>query len=304
MRDKDIQDNMGYREAAKKLGVKKDHKLKLATVGLYWVAGTIFAGIIMHVVDPDIDVWKKAAACLIEGLVLAFVLIFSIGRSFDGETAYMREIYKRMNAEGMSHQLAAELDAHMRMFQKNTTNAGYYNAYLLLLVGYNDSISNYNEAMRLLDIMDINDLNTMYKFTTGKRNMVTYQVYRVIVASRIDVSLMERNYGDASKVFSECRGIDGMIDLSIDEANAVRYIALRKLDEAEALIRNILTADIDAAKLDGNDLLGRCAFLRGDIEGGNRYMDEALKYARTQLQRECIERERQKGAAYAVDKGV
>ena len=84
----------------------------------------------------------------------------------------------------------------------------------------------------------------------------------------------------------------------------MRYIALRKLDEAEALIRNILTADIDAAKLDGNDLLGRCAFLRGDIEGGNRYMDEALKYARTQLQRECIERERQKGAAYAVDKGV
>ncbi len=305
MKDKNAQDNMGYIAEGEKLGSKNGVlKMKLAAMGLWWIICTLFSAFIMASVSPDMSFGKKAVVCLIEGFVIMLIMYYLVFPMLLGkEKKFSKYILEKINTEGVNHQVAAEIDAHLRTFQKTPTNASYYNSWLIALVGYNVNVMNYGEAMRLLDLMDMYEMQRMYKYPTGKTQMVNYYTYRIMAAAGIDIGLMERFYGDASRVFTECRGISVMVDCCIDEANADREIAYGRIDNAEQLIRGIMAVDSYAARLDGNEMLGECAAKRGDMEAANRYFDTALTFTRSDFQRECIERKRSKCMAGYVDKG-
>lgn len=287
----DNNDNMDYKKTAEELGVKKDYKLKFAAMGVWWLIGILFSMVLLMPFTPYWNYLKRLAVAVPSGLVIMLALYYLILPNLNKERSYLVMIMNRYNNEGMSHSLAAEIDAHLRVTEFTDTNKNYFNLYLRMLTLYNLNMMNYPECMRLLDLMDMQQLQEMYSFSSGKQEMVSHHHLRLLTVSLIgDLQMLEYFYGDASPIFNECRGINKLTDGMIDEALAMREIAHGRLDNAERIMQPY--ANEPAIRQDYCTIVGRCAALRGDREAAGRLFDEAYSLAKNDLQREGVLRER------------
>ena len=297
---KENNDKMGYEKDAKALGVKRDFKLKFAAMGMWWLCCTFIGMIVLGMFSSQSYLMRLMITVPV-GFVMMLVIYYLVLPNVNNEHKFYSRIVQRFNNEGMSRALAAEIDEHLRISDLSApSKRGYYNGYLNFLVMYNLNTFEYDEALRLLDITDRSHLNEMYGFTSGRGQMVNYYYLRMLtLAQKGDIRLMEYNFGDASKVFSECRGINMLYDAMIDSALAMRAIAFAKdmlrngdsegaaakLAEAEQMIQ--YAGSRRELRQDYCSIMGRCAALKGDRQAAAEFFDEAHSLARNDFQREC-----------------
>lgn len=284
-------DNMDYKKTAKELGMKKDYKLKFTAMGVWWFIGILFCLVFLSLFARHWSFLVRLAVAVPAGLVLMLGLYYFIFPIMNRERNYLETISQKYNSEGMSHSLAAEIDGHLRVTSFNEYNRNYYNLYLRMLTLYNLNMMNYLECMRLLDLVDMQQLQEMYSFTSGKQEMVSHHHLRLLTASLMgDLQMLEYFYGNASPLFHECRGINKLVDGMIDEALAMREIAHGRLDNAERIMQPYVNEPV--VRQDYCTIVGRCAALRGDKEAAGKLFDEAYSLAKSDFQREAVQRER------------
>lgn len=306
MNRKDDNDKMGYQRAAKDLGVKGDLKLKAAAMGVWWLTGVIFAMLVLKIFfkhSYPVDLLIAVPVGLVFMLLFYYVVL---PRFIDKERDFFKATIRRFNREGNSRELAALLDEHLRTMIPTQTNAGYYNTYLNILTTYNLNMMNFTECMRLLDLKNMEHLHSFYNYPSGKQSMVMHHYLRIMTISQMgEPHKLEYYYGDASRVFYECRGMNRLVDAMIAESDAMRELAHaseakysgdtaraeQSLDNAELIMQP--WANVESLRQDYCTLIARSALMRGNREAARKLFDEAYSLAKNDFQRESVKREKQ-----------
>ena len=287
----DNDDKTGYKKTAEGLGVKKDYKMTFTAMAIVWLWAAFLSMIAISSVFSSINFWVRIALSAAAGVIITPVMFYLVLPRMDKERSYFKKITFRFNSEGMSHELAAEIDAHLRVTGFTDYNKSYFNMYLQLLIVYNLNMMNFPECMRLLDLTDKQVLQELYRYPTGKQEMVTHHYLRILTVSQMgDLHALEYFYGDASRIFHECRGLNRLADGMIDESRAMREIAHGRLNDAESIMQPY--ANEPAIRQDYCSIVGRCAALLGDRERAGKLFDEAYSLAKNDFQRESVQRER------------
>ena len=302
--DEQNNDKMGYLKEARELGVKRDYKLKFAAMGAWWLVGTFIVFRVLFF--APLSFIMKLLISVPAGFAVMLLCYYVILPNISSERRFATEINSQFKSEGMSHHLAAKLDSHLMTKQFSSVEAGFYNGYLMMLAMYDLNMFNLAECLRKLDCMDMKHMQQFYRYPSGKQNMVTYYYLRMLAVSQMDdPQLIEYSYGDASKVFSECRSMNKLVEGMAVEAEALREVGhaniaknMGNIDEVMARTDKAMQIllplrEVEAIKQDYCTIVGRCRALRGETAEANRLFDEASRIAKTDFQRECIRRERE-----------
>ena len=307
-------DEMGFREAArqlegksggvKKSGIRSSLKIKLLAMGVWWILGMmIIGGVLSYTYISEL---AKVLITVIGGFVFMLAAYYIILDKLMGDRKFFKEINAQYHREGMSHELAAKIDAHLMKKHFPETEKGYYNGYLFLMAIYSLTKDEFRECLRALDSMDSKNMWDFYKHESGKVSMVNYCAVRLIAVSQLhDPKMIEDTYAEVSKVFSECRGMNDLVDCQIDEACAVRELGYAEIAREAGDMDTVMTRtqkaldimdkwkDIESLKQDSLTLKGRSSILRGDAAEASRLYGEAIKLAKNDFYRECLDKERE-----------